>query len=152
MAVWSLWLSNQQNGEVRLQENEQATCPQTQGQVCFFQVVHTEQGVLCCYGFVLHLPIFYEVTSSKGQRCGESLEAPEHSCPALVLLSLVIHAFFFPQPRLAQDLAPSHSCSVDRSISDMPTSMPMMIEVSESLLSGGWCSPEGEEREVIYYH
>lgn len=34
---------------------------------------------------------------------------------------------------------------MDRSISDMPTSIPIMIEVSESLLSGGWCSPEERE-------
>lgn len=46
---------------------------------------------------------------------------------------------FFSQRRLGQDLSTSHSGSVDSSTSDMPTSTAMM-EVSESLLSGGWCS------------
>lgn len=42
--------AHQQNGEEWLQENEQVTCQQTRGQVCVFQVVWTERGVLCCYG------------------------------------------------------------------------------------------------------
>lgn len=78
-----------------------------------------------------------------GRRRGESLGGPRSLCPAFVLLFLL----FFLKLSLAQDLGRSHSCSADRSTSEMPTSTPVMIEVSESLLRGGWCSPEGRERE-----
>lgn len=50
---------------------------------------------------------------------------------------------------LGQDLATSLSCSMDRSTSETPTSMPVIKDVSESLLSGGWCSPEGGDRETV---
>ena len=42
---------------------------------------------------------------------------------------------------MAQDLTSSCSCSADSSTSDKPTSTARMSEVSESLLSGAWCSP-----------
>lgn len=86
--------------------------------------------LLICPSFVRSLP-----PGDKGGR-GESFSLPSSffSC-------------FLPQLRSAQDLALSPSCSVDRFISDIPTSTPVMIEVSESLLRGGWCSPEkGGER------
>lgn len=53
----------------------------------------------------------------------------------------------FIQHWLARDLASSHSCSADSSTSDL--SMLVRTEVSESLLSGGWCSPEGWEVQLV---
>lgn len=53
---------------------------------------------------------------------------------------------FLSEAGRVQDLAKtSPSGSMDRPTLDTPTSTPVMMEESESLLSGGCCSPGGAE-------
>lgn len=122
-----------------------STCT-TEGRICFSVSTDRTGCFVLLWVVLLICPSSMRSHPPEAKDVCEYLGALDHS----VLLPYKFSLWFMLSSLhwLAQDLAPSHSCSVDRSISDMPTSTPMMIDVSESLLSGGWRSPEEGDKEV----
>lgn len=90
---------------------------------------------------IAHFPILCDVRSLPPVEPKTWLlsEAPQSSGPLCFWQSMCF------------DLASSQLRSMDRFTLDVPTSTPVMIEVSESLLSGGWCSPVGRERKAVQF-